>query len=127
MTTTLASAITDTTTNSGITLTDGSSFLTTNSNSPQVALVGSELIRYSTISSNVLGQVSPQATSMNPQWVQRGAYGSTAATHSAGATVRNLTNPTDWYYFTVDTNTATVGGIRGGGHSVSAGPVTITP
>jgi len=88
---------------------------------------GSELIRYSTISSNVLGEVSPQATSMNPQWVQRGAYESTAATHSAGATVRNLTNPTDWYYFTVDTNTATVGGIRGGGHSVSAGPVTITP
>ena len=127
VTTTLASAITDTTTNSGITLTDGSSFLTTNDNEPQVALIGSELIRYSTISSNVLGQVSPQATSMNPQWVQRGAYGSTAATHSAGATVRNLTNPTDWYYFTVDTNTATVGSIRGGGNSVSAGPVTITP
>ena len=125
VTTTLASEITDTTTNSGITLTDGSSFLTTNDKTPQVALIGSELIRYSTISSNVLGEVSPEATSLNPSWVKRGAYGSTAATHSAGATVRNLTNPTNWYYFTVDTDTATVGSILGGG-AVSSGPVTLS-
>ena len=125
VTTTLASAITDTTTNSGITLTDGSSFLTTTDKEPQVALVDSELIRYSTISSNILGEVSPTATSLNPNWVQRGAYGSTAATHLAAATVRNLTTPTDWYYFTVDTNTATVGSIFGG-ETASSGPVILS-
>ena len=37
-----------------------------------------------------------------------------------------ITNTTDFYHFTVDTNTATTGSISGGGNSCSAGPATIT-
>ena len=42
--------------------------------------------------------------------------------YSAG----DITNTDDYYHFTVDTNTATSGGISGGGNSCSAGPATIT-
>ena len=38
----------------------------------------------------------------------------------------NITNTTDFYHFTVDTNTATTGGISGGGNSCSAGPATLS-
>ena len=38
----------------------------------------------------------------------------------------NITNTDDYYHFTVDTNTATSGGVSGGGNSCSAGPATIT-
>ena len=38
----------------------------------------------------------------------------------------NITNTTNFYHFTVDTNTATTGGISGGGNSCSAGPATLT-
>ncbi len=38
----------------------------------------------------------------------------------------NITNTTDFYHFTVDTDTATSGGISGGGNSCSAGPATLT-
>ena len=38
----------------------------------------------------------------------------------------NITNTTDFYHFTVDTNTATTGGILGGGENCSAGPATLT-
>ena len=38
----------------------------------------------------------------------------------------NITNTTDFYHFTVDTNTATSGGVSGGGNSSSAGPATLT-
>ena len=38
----------------------------------------------------------------------------------------NITNTTDFYHFTVDTNTATSGGISGGGNNCSAGPATLT-
>ena len=41
---------------------------------------------------------------------------------SAGA----ITNTDDYYHFTVDTNTATSGGISGGGNNCSAGPATLT-
>ena len=37
----------------------------------------------------------------------------------------NITNTTDFYHFTVDTNTATTGGISGGGENCSAGPATL--
>ena len=123
--TTLASDITSTTTS--VTLTDASAFKTTSNKSHQVAVIGSELIRYTTITDNVLGEVSPQATSINPHVVTRGAYGSTKAAHTAGASVINLVDSDDWFYFTVDTDTATVGNKQGGGFPVSAGPVTITP
>ena len=38
----------------------------------------------------------------------------------------NITNTTDFYHFTVDTNTATSGGVSGGGDSCSAGPATLS-
>ena len=38
----------------------------------------------------------------------------------------NITNTTNFYHFTVDTNTATTGGISGGGENCSAGPATLT-
>ena len=38
----------------------------------------------------------------------------------------NITSTADFYHFTVDTNTATSGGVSGGGNSCSAGPATIT-
>ena len=38
----------------------------------------------------------------------------------------NITNTNDYYHFTVNTNTATSGGISGGGNNCSAGPATLT-
>ena len=38
----------------------------------------------------------------------------------------NVTQTADFYHFTVDTNTATSGGISGGGENCSAGPATLT-
>ena len=38
----------------------------------------------------------------------------------------DITNTDDYYHFTVDTNTATTGGISGGGNNCSAGPATLT-
>ena len=38
----------------------------------------------------------------------------------------SITNTTDFYHFTVDTNTATTGGISGGGENCSAGPATLS-
>ena len=37
----------------------------------------------------------------------------------------DITNTDDYYHFTVDTNTATSGGISGGGNNCSAGPATL--
>lgn len=37
----------------------------------------------------------------------------------------NIANTENFYHFTVDTNTATTGGISGGGNSCSAGPATL--
>ena len=37
-----------------------------------------------------------------------------------------ITNTDDYYHFTVNTNTATSGGVSGGGNGCSAGPATIT-
>ena len=39
---------------------------------------------------------------------------------------RVTTNTSDNFYFTVDTNTATAGGVKGGGFPVSVGPVTLS-
>jgi hypothetical protein len=38
----------------------------------------------------------------------------------------NITNTTDFYHFTVDTDTATSGSTSGGGENCSAGPATLT-
>ena len=37
-----------------------------------------------------------------------------------------ITNTENFYHFTVDTNTATTGGISGGGEGCSSGPATLT-
>jgi len=37
----------------------------------------------------------------------------------------DITNTNDYYHFTVNTNTATSGGISGGGNNCSAGPATL--
>ena len=39
---------------------------------------------------------------------------------------RVTTNTSDNFYFTVDTSTATAGGVKGGGFPVSIGPVTLS-
>ena len=126
--TTLVDAL-DATQTTGIKLTNATAFsaVTTNDFLRQAIIVDNELIRYTTIATdNTLGQVSPEATSINPNVVTRGAYGTTAATHNAGATVTLIEDPDNYFQFTQGTN-ATVGGIEGGGFPVSAGPVTITP
>ena len=38
----------------------------------------------------------------------------------------NITNTENFYHFTVDTDTATTGGISGGGKGCSSGPATLT-
>jgi len=38
----------------------------------------------------------------------------------------NITNTDDYYHFTVNTNTATSGGVSGGGNNCSAGPATLS-
>jgi hypothetical protein len=38
----------------------------------------------------------------------------------------NITQTSNFYHFTVDTNTATSGGVSGGGNNCSAGPATLT-
>ena len=50
-------------------------------------------------------------------------YSITVGTRDSSGTV---TNTNDYYHFTVDTSTATTGGITGGGFPVSIGPVTLS-
>jgi len=38
----------------------------------------------------------------------------------------NITNTNDFYHFTVNTNTATSGGVSGGGNNCSAGPASLS-
>ena len=127
-TTTLVADIDDSQT-TGIKLTDPTNFssVTTSNFLHQAILIGTEIIRYSTIASdNSLGQVSPEATALNPNVVLRGAYCTTKSAYSAGATITLVEDPDNYFSFTQGTN-ATTGGIQGGGFPVSAGPVTITP
>ena len=39
---------------------------------------------------------------------------------------RDTDKTSNWFYFTVDTNTATAGSVKGGGFPVSIGPVTLS-
>jgi len=127
--TTLVDAI-DATQTTGIKLTNATEFesVTTTNFLKQSILIGTELIQYTTIADdNSLGQVSPEATALNSNVVTRGAYGTTKATHLAGALVYLIEDPTNYFTFEKIGTNATVGGIEGGGFPVSAGPVTITP
>ena len=78
------------------------------------------------------GAPSTSASFNNPQNFD-GITGSNVA-KSAGYSITvgkrdssgNITQTDNFYHFTVDTNTATTGGISGGGNSCSAGPATLT-
>ena len=78
------------------------------------------------------GAPSTAATFNNPQ-IFDGILGSKIA-KAAGYSITvgkrdssgSITQTTDFYHFTVDTNTATTGGISGGGENCSAGPATLT-
>jgi len=50
-------------------------------------------------------------------------YSITVGTRDSSGTI---TNTNDFYHFTVDTDTATSGGLSGGGNNCSAGPATLT-
>ena len=50
-------------------------------------------------------------------------YAITTGKYVSGARDTDFT--TNWFYFVVNTDTATTGGIEGGGYPVSVGPVTI--
>ena len=52
-------------------------------------------------------------------------YAITTGKYVSGARDTDFT--TDWFYFVVNTDTATTGGIEGGSYPVSVGPVTIEP
>ena len=78
------------------------------------------------------GAPSTSASFNNPQNFD-GITGSNVA-KSAGYSITvgkrdssgNITQTDNFYHFTVDTNTATSGGVSGGGNSCSAGPATLT-
>ena len=52
-------------------------------------------------------------------------YSITTGLYKSGAVVSTDYATTNYFHFTVDTNTATVGEIKGGGYGGSVGPVTI--
>ena len=78
------------------------------------------------------GALSTSKTFKDPQNFD-GITGSNVA-KSAGYSITvgkrdssgTITQTDNFYHFTVDTNTATTGGISGGGNSCSAGPATLT-
>ena len=51
-------------------------------------------------------------------------YAITTGKYVGGSRDTDFTS--DWFYFTVDTSTATTGGITGGGFPVSVGPATLS-
>jgi len=51
-------------------------------------------------------------------------YAITTGKYVSGS--RDTDQTTNWFYFTVDTNTATAGSVKGGGFPVSIGPVTLS-
>tara|TARA_B100000686_G_scaffold322205_1_gene375696 strand:+ start:1420 stop:2304 length:885 start_codon:yes stop_codon:yes gene_type:complete len=121
-TTTLNGALDDSTTT--IVLTSGTNFTgvstgvveptsTNTSGTPTWGiLVDTEIISYTGVSTHTLTGVT------------RGAFGSTAAAHDTGATVRLLHTPANWYHFN-STGTATSGSVKGGAWNISSGPVTL--
>ena len=78
------------------------------------------------------GTLSTSATFNNPKNFD-GITGANVA-KSAGYSITvgkrdssgTITQTDNFYHFTVDTNTATSGGVSGGGNSCSAGPATLT-
>ena len=78
------------------------------------------------------GAPSTSATFNNPQGFDGVTGANFAKTAGYSITVGkrdssgDVTQTADFYHFTVDTNTATTGGITGGGENCSAGPATLT-
>ena len=78
------------------------------------------------------GAPSTSATFNNPQGFDGVTGANLAKTAGYSITVGkrdssgSITQTADFYHFTVNTNTATTGGITGGGENCSAGPATLT-
>jgi len=78
------------------------------------------------------GAPSTSATFNNPKTFDGIASTNLAKTAGYSITVGkrdssgDITQTDNFYHFTVDTNTATTGGISGGGENCSAGPATLT-
>ena len=78
------------------------------------------------------GAPSTSATFNNPQGFDGITGANLAKTAGYSITVGkrdssgDVTQTADFYHFTVNTNTATTGGITGGGENCSAGPATLT-
>ena len=78
------------------------------------------------------GAPSTSATFNNPQGFDGVTGANLAKTAGYSITVGkrdssgSITQTADFYHVTVDTNTATTGGITGGGENCSAGPATLT-
>ena len=78
------------------------------------------------------GAPSTSATFNNPKGFDGVTGANLAKTAGYSITVGkrdssgDVTQTADFYHFTVDTNTATTGGITGGGENCSAGPATLT-
>ena len=51
-------------------------------------------------------------------------YAITTGKYTSGS--RDTDETDNWFYFTVDTNTAPAGGVKGGGFPVSVGPATLS-
>ena len=51
-------------------------------------------------------------------------YAITTGKYFSGS--RDTDQTDNWFYFTVNTNTATAGSVKGGGFPVSVGPVTLS-
>ena len=51
-------------------------------------------------------------------------YAITTGKYTSGS--RDTDETDNWFYFTVDTNTATAGSVKGGGFPVSVGPATLS-
>ena len=62
--------------------------------------------------------------SKDPGFAYASGYAITTGKYVSGDRDTDFT--TDWFYFTVNTNTATAGSVKGGGFPVSIGPVTLS-
>ena len=104
----------------------GSSYI--NVNKPNHNLTDSGTYRFRgspDVSSGAAGYADPQTFDGITGAKIALAAGYTIRTGKWVSGARDTDFTTNWFYFVVDTDTATTGGIEGGGYPVSVGPVTI--
>lgn len=100
----------------------GSSYI--NVNAPNHGLTDSSTYRFRGMPTTS-GYVDPQTFDGITGAKIALAAGYTIRTGKWVSGARDTDYTTNWFYFVVDTDTATTGGIEGGGYPVSVGPVTI--